>query len=116
MQPLLKLGGWNFWFLGEVKIFFILGRGGGNPIRGGLLYFVLRVQFIVFPFPHFEIQGYKNSKIFCLWHPSFSVFTFSDLKHAGLQVVLTLTLNINFLFQGAASFHPLVGTQNQPNQ
>ena len=84
MHPLLKLGGWNFGifgFGGGENIFYF-GEGGGNPIRGRLLYFILRGQFIVFPFSHFEIQDYKNSKIFCLWHPSFSVFTFSDLKQS----------------------------------
>ena len=59
---------------------------------------------------------FKKFKIFLPVASSFSMFTFLDLRQIqNFKQILTLTLNLNFLFQGAVSFHPSVCTQNQPN-
>ena len=88
---------------------------GGCPMRRGV-YFVGGGHFILCPFSHFEMQVFKNSKYFFLQHPQYS---FSDLRQMQgiycLQVDIDLTLNLNFLFQRAVSFHPSLGTKNQPN-
>ena len=68
---------------------------------------------ILFIFIYFDTQM-KTIQIHAV--PSLSVLTLSDLRWMqGFKYILTLTLNLNFLFQGA--FHPSVahGT-NQPHE
>ena len=61
------------------------------------------------------MQDFKNSKIFVCGSLIFNIHIFRFKMDAGLQVaILTLILNLNFLVQGAVSFHSSVGTQNQP--
>ena len=60
-----------------------------------------------------KIQKFKNVLPAA---PSFSIFTFSDLrKMQSFKQIFTLTLTLNFIFQAAVSFHSPVGTQNKPN-
>ena len=49
-------------------------------MRGGELYLLAGSQFILWSFSHFETQDFKNSKKKLPAAPSFSIFTFSDLK------------------------------------
>ena len=113
MHPLLRLGEesefWNFEFLGEVKIYLILG---GCPMRG--LYFLGGGQFVLHPFSHFEMEDFKNSKLIACSALIFNIHIFRFKIDAGLQVDVDFTLNLNFLVQGAVSCYPLMGTQNQP--
>ena len=49
---------------------------------------------------HFPILKCKISKIQKFLAPSFSIFTFSDLRYMqGFKYILALTLNLNFLVQ-----------------
>ena len=92
-------------FLGEVKTFLISGR---IALWGWGTYFLRQ-------FSHFEMQDFKFQKYFAE-APSFLIFTVSDLRQVqNFKQILTLTLNLNSLFHRAVSFHPSVGTQNQPN-
>ena len=76
---------------------------------GWELYVLGGGQFILRPFSHFEMQYFKNLKVFT----SFLIFRFSDLRSMqGFRYRETLLVNLNFLIQGAVSFHPLVDPQN----
>ena len=103
----LRLGDcWNFEFLREVKIFFI-SFGELSFLWVG--HFIFRRGRSVYSqsifSSHFKMQDFKNSKKFLPLAPSFSIFTFLDLRQMqGFMYILALTLNLNFLFQGAVSF------------
>ena len=117
VQPPLRLTGefefWNFGFWGKSKHFRFQGR---VILSGGYISQRERGEVISFSV-HFPILKSKISKIQGnLATPSFSKFTFSDLRWMqGFKQLLTSTLNLNFLVQGAVSFHPSVGNQNQAN-
>ena len=87
----------------------------GVALWGGWVYFLGRRQFVLCPFSHFEMQDFKNSKLFACSTPIFNIHIFRFKIDALLEIDADFTMNPNFLDQGAVSFHPLVGTQNQPN-
>ena len=93
---------WNFVFSVEVKIFLISGR---LSYDGGL-YFWGGCQFSLCPCSHFEMQDFKNSKIFAFGALIFNILIFKFNIDAGVPVDIDLILNQNFLVQGAVSFHP----------
>ena len=62
-------------------------------------------QFSLHQFSHFELKVFKNAKFFCCCAFIFYIHIFR----------FKMTLNLNFLVQGAVSFHPSVGPQNQPS-
>ena len=61
------------------------------------------------------MQDFKNSKLFACSAPTFNIHIFRFKIDVLLQIDADFTMNLNFLDQGAVSFHPLVRTQNQPN-
>ena len=120
--PLLRLGGvgiLEFWVFArdQNKIFLILREGEVSYDRGSIfcrgrsvLHSLFSIHFLILKC---KIQKLKNVLPAA---PSFSIFTFSDLrKMQSFKQIFTLTLTLNFIFQAAVPFHSPVGTQNKPN-
>ena len=89
--------------------------GMGIVLWEGMVYFLWGCQFILCPFSHFEIQDFKNLKLFDCCALIFNIHIFRFKIDAGLQVDPDFTINLKFLLQRAVCLSPLVDTQNQPN-
>ena len=69
----------------------------------------------IFSFWNTRFKKIKKKKNFGCRTLTFKIPIFRFKTDAGLEADIDLTLNLNFLFQGAVSFHPSAGVQNQPN-
>ena len=109
------MGSWNIGilsFCGRSKYFWFHG-GEGLSFEGYISWGEV-ISFSVH-FPNLKCKISKTQN-FLPVAPSFLIFTFSDFRWMqGFKYILTLSPNLNFLIQGAVSFHPSVGTQNQLN-
>ena len=101
----------EFWNFGYLR------WEGGCPMKGVILCWRRSAgQFILHLFSPFWNATFQNFKKFWSVAPSFSIFTFSNLRYMqGCRYILTLTVNLNFFVQGAVSFHTSVVTHNQKN-
>ena len=104
---------WNFGLWGTVKIFLV---SGDHSMRrwyislgevGSFSFYFLILKY--------KIKKKKKKKNFGCRTLTFKIPIFRFKTDAGLEADIDLTLNLNFLFQGAVSFHPSAGVQNQPN-
>ena len=112
----LRLGGvgiLGFWVMGHCQNIFGFRRSFYEEV----VYFVGGGRFILLLFSDFEILDLKKikKKNFGCRTLTFKIPIFRFKTDAGLEADIDLTLNLNFLFQGAVSFHPSAGVQNQPN-
>ena len=77
------------------------GEGGGGYIqREG--------QFILYPFSHFEMQDFKNSKCFACGALIFNIRIYRFKTDAGLQVDIDFNTESKFSFSRSSFFSSVI--------